>query len=72
MKVMAFVGTSLGRRDRKDSASLRPVAVLGTAARAAVDGFVHHADGSSDSPMASSDKPGELTYVNIDTFLATF
>ena len=37
-----------------------------------VDGLVHELDGSSDSHMASSNELGELTYVDMDTFLAAF
>ena len=37
-----------------------------------VDGLVHELDGSADSHTASSDEPGELTYVDMDTFLAAF
>ncbi len=36
------------------------------------DGSIHDPDGSSDRQTASSDEPRELTYVDIDTFLATF
>jgi len=36
------------------------------------EGWVHDPDGASDSQTASSDEPRELTYVDIDTFLATF
>jgi hypothetical protein len=36
------------------------------------DGWVHDPDGFSDSQTASSDEPRELTYVDIDTFEATF
>jgi hypothetical protein len=36
------------------------------------DGLVRDPDGVSDSQTASSDEPRELTYVDIDTFLATF
>ena len=38
-----------------------------------VDGLVHELDGCSrDSQTASSDQARELTYVDMDTFLATF
>jgi hypothetical protein len=38
-----------------------------------VDGLVHDLDScSSEAQMASSDQARELTYVDIDTFLATF
>ena len=38
-----------------------------------VEGLVHQLDGCSwDSQRASSDQPQELTYVDMDTFLATF
>ncbi len=36
------------------------------------EGWVHDPDGDSDSQAASSDEPRELTYVDIDTFEATF
>jgi hypothetical protein len=36
------------------------------------EGWVHDPDGDSDSQSASSDEPRELTYVDLDTFLATF
>ena len=36
------------------------------------DGSVHDPDGASDRQTGSSDEPQELTYVDIDTFLATF
>jgi ribosomal protein S27E len=36
------------------------------------DGLVHDPDGASGGQTASSDEPRELTYVDIDTFLATF
>jgi hypothetical protein len=37
------------------------------------DGLVRDLDGCTwDSQMASSDQPQELTYVDMDTFLATF
>jgi hypothetical protein len=36
------------------------------------DGSVHDPDGASDRQTGSSDQPQELTYVDIDTFLATF
>ena len=36
------------------------------------DGCVHDRDGSSHSQTASWDEPRERTYVDIDTFLATF
>ena len=36
------------------------------------DALVHDPDGVSDGQTASSDEPRELTYVDIDTFLATF
>ena len=35
------------------------------------DGEVHDPDGGSDSQSAFSDEPRELTYVDLDTFLAT-
>ncbi len=36
-------------------------------------GVVHGLDGCfSDSPTGSSDRAGELTFVDMDTFLATF
>jgi hypothetical protein len=41
--------------------------VMGRAA-----GSVHDPDGVSDRQTGSSDEPQELTYVDIDTFLATF
>jgi len=38
-----------------------------------VEGLVHGLDGCfSDSPTGSSDQAGELTFVDMDTFLATF
>jgi len=38
-----------------------------------VEGVVHDLDGCfSDSPTGSSDQAGELTFVDMDTFLATF
>ena len=38
-----------------------------------VEGLVHDLDGRfSDSQTGSSDQAGELTYVDMDTFLATF
>jgi hypothetical protein len=38
-----------------------------------VAGLVHDLDGCfSDSQTGSSDQPQELTFVDIDTFLATF
>ena len=36
------------------------------------EGWVHDPDGNSDSQTASSDEPVELTYVDTDTFWATF
>ena len=36
------------------------------------DGSVHDPAGVSDRQTGSSDEPQELTYVDIDTFLATF
>jgi hypothetical protein len=36
------------------------------------DGSVHDPDGASNRQTGSSDEPQELTYVDIDTFLATF
>jgi hypothetical protein len=41
-------------------------------ARPDVDGLVHAPDGDSDSQPTSADEPRELTYVDRDTFLATF
>ena len=38
----------------------------------AADGWLHDPDGDSHSQTAFSDEPRELTYVDIDTFLATF
>jgi len=38
----------------------------------AADGWVHDPDGDGDSQGASADEPRELTYVDIDTFEATF
>ena len=38
----------------------------------ATDGWVYDPDGDSDSQTAPSDEPRELTYVDIDTFEATF
>ena len=38
-----------------------------------VEGLVHDLDGCfSDSPTGSCDQAGELTFVDMDTFLATF
>ena len=37
-----------------------------------VDRLVHELDRSWDSHTASSEEPGELTYVDMDTFLAAF
>ncbi|MEA1952186.1 MAG: hypothetical protein U9N87_12440 [Planctomycetota bacterium] len=37
-----------------------------------VDGLFHEADGFADEQTPPSDEPRELTYVDIDTFLATF
>ena len=55
-----------------DPASLRPVAALGSRAPPDVDGFMQDLDfGSSGSQMECPDQPQELTYVDIDTFLAT-
>ena len=36
------------------------------------DGWGHDPDGDSDGQTASSDEPWELTYVDMDTFWATF
>jgi hypothetical protein len=36
------------------------------------DGWGHDPDGEADRQTASSDEPRELTYVDIDTFEATF
>jgi hypothetical protein len=36
------------------------------------DGWVYEPDADWDSRPASSDPPGELTFVEIDEFLATF
>jgi hypothetical protein len=36
------------------------------------DGWVHDPDREADSQLASSDEPRELTYVDMDTFWATF
>ena len=36
------------------------------------DGWVYEPDADWDSQPASSDSPGELTFVEIDEFLATF
>ena len=36
------------------------------------DGLFHEPDGFSDDQALPSDEPRELTYVDIDTFLATF
>jgi len=38
----------------------------------AEDGWVYEPDAEWDSRPASSDPPGELTFVEIDEFLATF
>ncbi len=47
----------------------------GSAPRAPPDvaGLVHDLDGCfTDTPTGSSDQAGELTFVDMDTFLATF
>ena len=36
------------------------------------DGLVHDPDGDADCHTAAADEPRELTYVDIDTFEATF
>ncbi len=64
--------TAAGRADREDSTSLRPLATFGVAGAARRGVWVHHPDEDADRQTAASDKPGELTYVDIDTFEATF
>jgi hypothetical protein len=65
--------TASGRGDRVDPAALRPVAFLHTEA-ATRRGWIAPQPGFrlSGQPEASSGQVGELTYVDVDTSLATF
>ena len=68
--------TAAGRGDRDDLTALRLVASVSTEGAPDVDGLVLELDSSySDSPIGSpgqADQSQELTYVDIDTFLASF
>ena len=72
MKAIAFIGPPQGdviERILKHCGLWQPSTPRGPPAG---DGWVHDPDGDSDSRMASGDEPRELTYVDIDTFEATF
>jgi hypothetical protein len=72
MKVVAFIEpprADVIEKVLRHCGLWHPVAPRGPPAG---DGLVHDPDGDSDSPTASSDEPRELTYVDMDTFLATF
>ena len=87
MKVVAFIEPPAGRRGREDSRHcglwhpaprdrrLRGLstfaAMRSTAAKMGRSGPFADPDGDADSQTAS-DEPRELTYVDIDTFEATF
>ena len=79
MKVVAFIEPPQRDVIEKILRGHQSVAMVGglwhsSAPRAppAGDGSVHDPDGVSDRQTGSSDEPQELTYVDIDTFLATF
>jgi hypothetical protein len=79
MKVIAFIEPPQGDVIEKIlrhcglwHASRAPPQSDGRRAPPAGDGSVHGPRGFSDSQTASSDEPRELTYVDIDTFEATF
>ena len=80
MKVIAFVEPPQGEVIEKILRGHQSGAMVGglwqaSAPRAPpdLDGLLHDLNSaSSNSPTGSSDQAGELTYVDIDTFLATF
>jgi hypothetical protein len=61
--------TAARRRDREDHAPLRLAASL---AAAPADAWVHDPDDATSGTTPCSDAPREVTFVDMDTFWATF
>ena len=79
MKVIAFIQPPQGDVIEKILRGHQSGAMVGGVWHASTprspparEGGVHDPEGASDSQTASSDEPRELTYVDMDTFWATF
>ncbi len=80
MKVIAFIDPPQGEVIEKILRGHQSGAMVGGLWRGSaprpppdVEGLVHDLDGCfSDSPTGSSERAGELMFVDMDTFLATF
>jgi len=72
MKVIAFIDPPQGDVMEKILRHCGLWHASAPRAPPAGDGLGHDRDGASDRQTVSSDEPRELTYVDLDTFLATF
>ena len=76
MKLVAFIKPPQGDVIEKILRGHQSGAMVGGLWHASTppagDGLVHDPDGVSDRQTTSSDEPRDLTYVDIDTFLAAF
>jgi len=72
MKVIAFIEPPQGALIEKILRHCGLWQPSAPRAPPAGDVWVRHPDEDSDRQTAASDEPGELTYVDIDTFEATF